>query len=129
MGQFGIGVKAIIMDGSRMLLIKRSNRYADSGGIWDIPGGRLNFGEEPEDGLRREVREETGLEIEIKRILDASTIFLDDKTHIVRLTYLCTSTDTVVRLSDEHTEAKWIKPSEIDFELKDRLIGKALGRL
>ena len=130
MGKFYVGVKAIIKNSDKILLIKRSDKYkADSiQGIWDIPGGRINFGEEPIDGLKREIYEETGLELdEIKQILDASTIFIDEERHIVRITYLCTVKSSEVNISEEHTDMMWIEPSKIDFKLKDHLIEKVIN--
>jgi 8-oxo-dGTP diphosphatase len=55
---------ALIVDGDRVLLSERGiNPYR---GDWDIPGGFLEAGEDPADGVRREVREETGLEVELE---------------------------------------------------------------
>ncbi len=129
MHQF-IGVKAIIENNGEILLIRRSEKYRKDNidGIWDIPGGRINFGEEPIEGLKRELLEETGLEInEVKRILDASTVFKDDETHIVRITYLCTVKNQRLKLSGEHTESLWVEPKKINFQLKDKLIEKCIN--
>ena len=129
MKDFQIGVKALIVDNGNILLMKRSKKYhgASLEGVLDIPGGRINFGEEPIDGLRREIKEETGMELDnIKRILDASTIFKDEKRHIVRITYLCSVKDTNVVMSEEHTEIQWTPLEKIDFEFKDKLIGKCV---
>ena len=53
---------ALVEDGSRVLLARRAGEPFE--GRWDIPGGFLDEGEHPLDGLRRELREETGLEVE-----------------------------------------------------------------
>ncbi len=127
-----MGVKAVINNDGKILFIKRSDKYKEDNihGIWDIPGGRINYGEEPIDGLRRELLEETGLELDqVKQILDASTIYKDDEKHIVRITYLCTVKDIQINMSEEHTELMWIHPNEIDFKLKDHLIEKVVQRL
>lgn len=63
---------ALIMSGGKVLLGKRKINPAK--GAWDIPGGFLELGEHPEDGLRREIREELGVEIKIKKLLG---IFMD----------------------------------------------------
>jgi NAD+ diphosphatase len=55
-------VGALIEDGERVLLARRAKEPFM--GLWDIPGGFLEEGEHPHDGLRRELREETGLEVE-----------------------------------------------------------------
>jgi 8-oxo-dGTP diphosphatase len=56
---------ALCVDNGRLLLARRAHPPFE--GFWDIPGGFLNEGEDPLDGLRRELKEETGLEIEPQR--------------------------------------------------------------
>jgi NAD+ diphosphatase len=54
------GAKCIVTRGDEILLVRHT--YGDRR-RWDVPGGRLHRGEDPADGARREVREETGLEV------------------------------------------------------------------
>jgi ADP-ribose pyrophosphatase YjhB (NUDIX family) len=58
---------ALCVDNGRVLLARRAHPPFE--GFWDIPGGFLDEGEGPLDGLRRELREETGLEVEPQRFL------------------------------------------------------------
>jgi 8-oxo-dGTP diphosphatase len=58
---------ALCVDNGRVLLARRAHPPFE--GFWDIPGGFLNEGEHPLDGLRRELKEETGLEVEPQRFL------------------------------------------------------------
>ena len=60
---------AVVEDGDRVLLVRRAKEPFK--GRWDIPGGFLEEGEHPLDGLRRELREETGLEVEPLEFLGA----------------------------------------------------------
>jgi 8-oxo-dGTP diphosphatase len=60
---------ALCVDDGRVLLARRS--HAPFEGYWDIPGGFLDEGEDPLDGLRRELKEETGLDVEPERFLGA----------------------------------------------------------
>lgn len=127
-----IGVKAIILKGNKILLIKRSDRYRKDGftGAWDIPGGRIDFGEEPIDGLVREVKEETGLNItRVIKPLDARTVYNDGENHIVRITYLCNAGKNGIKLSDEHTEAKWMGMSDLGIEFKDKELKAVIEKL
>ena len=52
-----------------MLLARVSSTGFSAAGTWTLPGGGIDHGEHPEDSLRREVHEETGLTIEVRRIL------------------------------------------------------------
>lgn len=82
-------------------------------GEWDIPGGGLDYGETPENGLKREILEETGLEIEIIKTLTVSTYFMGEIQRI-DITFLCRAVDeTKLNLSFEHTDFKWVKPEEV----------------
>jgi len=61
--RFFFAVKALIPDGDLILIVRRSERARGHHGLWELPGGRLEFGETPEEAIVREVREEAGLEI------------------------------------------------------------------
>ncbi len=58
-------------DEKKIFMLKTENGY------WDLPGGHLEFGETPEEGLLREVKEEIGVETQIKRLSSIFTIILD----------------------------------------------------
>jgi len=125
-----IGVKAIIERDNKVLLIKRSRIYGDLSHSWDIPGGRINFGEDPIDGLKREIAEETGLNLkEVHQILDASTVFQNEQKHIVRLTFLCSIEEGSINLSEEHTEIEWCPIATItQRQFKDKLLQKTIEK-
>ncbi len=126
-----IGVKAIIEKDNKILLLKRSEKYEHLTDEWDIPGGRINFGEEPEEGLKREIEEETGLALEeIKEILDVSTVFKNEEKQIVRITYLCTVKEGKDNISNEHTEMQWLEKEEIkELEFKDKILKKIMEKI
>ncbi len=106
-------VSAIILDEDDQILFLRRSKTDDfMPGSWDIPGGGLDYGEEPEAGLRREVMEETGLKIEILEILTVSTYFMGEVQRI-EITYLCNAIDEHrLKLSSEHTDYAWIWAGE-----------------
>ena len=60
---FRIAVKAFIVHNNKLLVVKRAKDEVQMPNIWELPGGRLNPGEDPFIGIIREVREETGLYI------------------------------------------------------------------
>src|SRR5258705_8423293 len=63
-----LGVGAIIIEGERVLLVERGREPLK--GYWSLPGGVLETGEKLADGIRREVLEETGLEIELVSLVE-----------------------------------------------------------
>ena len=65
MSAFKVAFKAIIRKDNKILAIKRSTKEEVFEKLWDIPGGRMNFGEMPKEALIREIHEETGLEVNI----------------------------------------------------------------
>lgn len=61
-------VKGIVCCRGRILLLKRSDFETTGAGEWEFPGGRIKFGESPENALEREIYEETGLNVKVKKI-------------------------------------------------------------
>ncbi|PIT93075.1 MAG: hypothetical protein COU06_01950 [Candidatus Harrisonbacteria bacterium CG10_big_fil_rev_8_21_14_0_10_38_8] len=84
-------------------------------GKWLLPGGKINSGESSMDGLKRELKEETGIkDFEVERILDISTWIGDNEgTYIV--TFLINISDIPdINLSEEHSEYAWSGLNELD---------------
>jgi 8-oxo-dGTP diphosphatase len=102
-------ISAIILDDDDQILFLRRSRNDDfMPGSWDIPGGGLDYGEEPEEGLKREIMEETGLQIEIIKILTVSTYFMGEAQRI-DVTFLCRAIDSHrLKLSSEHDYYEWV---------------------
>lgn len=96
------------------MLLRSAVKYPDAGAKWEIGGGRINPGTPLLENLKREVMEETGLEITGEpKLITAQDIFSKVKNkHIVRLTYIGFA-DGEVKLSDEHTEYKWLSKEEL----------------
>jgi 8-oxo-dGTP diphosphatase len=94
---FRVAAKAFIVDGERLLIIKRSSKDIQMPGIWEIPGGRLDLGEDPKEGLKREAKEETGLDIEVLTPLDVKHFTRDDKQTITMLIFLCRALNKEVK--------------------------------
>jgi 8-oxo-dGTP diphosphatase len=103
----GIAVKAYIVARGRLFIVKRIPDDVHYAGKWDIPGGRLAEGEDPFDGLKRETREETGLEVEILLPIDVQHFTRDDGQKITMIIFLCRPLTDKVALSKEHTEYRW----------------------
>ena len=86
-----MAVYGICLDPSGRVLLVRAAAYLTVAGDWFLPGGGIDHGEDPATALRRELREETGLEVEVGALLGAlSDVFtLPDGTdlHTVRLVH------------------------------------------
>jgi mutator protein MutT len=90
-----IGVGAVILDGARVLLVRRA--HAPLKGEWSLPGGAVELGETLAEALVREVREETGLEIRVGpvvEVVDRVHRTGDGRVeyHFVIVDYLCAPT-------------------------------------
>ena len=84
---YQVAVGAMIFnDQGQLLLCEHTYRRLHP---WGLPGGDLKFGEDPVDGVRREILEETGLSVQDARLLLAES---SREIHQVTLTYLCTGT-------------------------------------
>ena len=105
---FRIAVKSFIVKDNNVLLLKRRPNDPHKAGKWDIPGGRLELGEDPFTGIKRETKEETDLDIDIHMPLDIHHFTRDDGQKITMVTFLCKPITNYVILSKEHTEHLWI---------------------
>ena len=110
MENFRIAVKSFIVDNEgKLLLIRREDKDPHTPGVWEIPGGRLDLGEDPFEGLKRETKEETGVDIEVLNPLRVHHFTRDDDQKITMITFLCKPLSNSVVLSKEHTDIHgWI---------------------
>ncbi len=101
-------VKSFIVNNNQLLLIKRADDDVHRPGIWEIPGGRLDKDENMIDGLVRETKEETNLDIEIIKELNKQHFIRDDGDPIDMTIFLCKPISSKVCLSKEHSDFKWV---------------------
>ena len=108
MGDFGLAVKCFIVDEEdRVLIIKRRLDDCHYPGACEIPGGRLDPGENPFTGAKRETKEETGLDIEVLDPLKVHHFTRQDGQEITSISFLCQPLSHDVRLSKEHIDHSW----------------------
>lgn len=99
----------VVRDDSRVLVIKR-----DDNGQWEAPGGVLELDESFEAGVRREVLEETGLEVTVERI----TGVYKNLTHgIVALVYRCRPAGGEPHATEEAREIRWMTKEEVQIAM------------
>ena len=109
MDAFATAVKAFIVDNEgQLLIVKRADDDPHRPGMWEIPGGRLNPGEDPSLGLRREVKEETNLLVEVLDPLAVSHFAREDKQIVTLITFVCKPISGKVKISEEHSDYKWV---------------------
>jgi len=124
--QFTVTAGAVITDRAGRVLLLQHRFRAGSG--WGIPGGFLKFGEQPEDALRRELREEIALEIRELRIAFVRSLQRYNQVEII----FCCSTENQPHLQNhEISQAAWFAPDAFPPELSDdqrELIQRALDR-
>lgn len=106
-------VKGIILYNRKMLLLRRSLQEDIDPGIWEGVGGKLEFGETMQKALRREVREEAGLSVEVGELLYATTFFTNPSRQVFLWTYACTADSGEVFLSEEHIDYCWAGREEV----------------
>lgn len=126
MKKWQVCVCGVLKDNNKILLIKRSLQDEKMPGVWEMPSGKLEFGELLEEGLNREVFEETGIDIsgEERKIIGISEYKsenLDNVKYSVQINYLIEVNNCIVKLSDEHIDYDWvgINDERIDEFLSD----------
>jgi ADP-ribose pyrophosphatase YjhB (NUDIX family) len=110
------GVGALIVDGDRILLVERGREPLK--GYWSLPGGAVETGELLEDALRREVREETGLEIDVLHLIEVFERIMPGENgrteyHYILLDYICRATGGVLAAADDASRVQWFTEAEI----------------
>jgi 8-oxo-dGTP diphosphatase len=110
-------VGAVVIDGGRVLLIKR--KYPPKKGKWAIPGGSVNLGETLQTAAEREIREETGLTIEAKQPIYTFDLIEHDSEgrilfHFVIVDLHAEYISGEPYPADDVIEARWFGPGEIE---------------
>ncbi len=113
-----VSVRAVIQNThGEVLTVQRSSDHD-----WELPGGRLSWDEPPREGLHREIREETGLRVEIAEIVKANSWISTAGDGRFAVHYYCETTDNGVTLSDEHVDSEWVLPEQAEQLLCDSQI-------
>lgn len=100
------GVAAIIIEDGAVLLTKRGG--SERAGLWDIPGGFVEYDEDIRDALIREILEETGLVIEVGRVYDVrSNFFHDTQRHSVGVWFLARRLGGTLGAADDVVDTRF----------------------
>jgi len=113
-----VGAGALIVHGKKLVLVKRGVQPGK--GKWSIPGGAVELGENVRDAVRREVKEETGLDIEMveDRPMDVvDNILTDDegrlRFHYVLLQFLAQPGNDVLKPAGDVVDARWVALKDV----------------
>lgn len=112
MNKIGVSQKAIIFNKGKILTIRRTKTAPSRPLHWDLPGGDLDFGEDARKGIRREIKEETGVQIKDLRVMDVISGFNDKDEFWVTVCYIAKPKASHVTISHEHDDFRWVTPDE-----------------
>lgn len=111
-----VGVKALLKnpEGKFLLLRRSSEKYPEVGAKWDIVGGRIEPGTPLLDNLKREIREETKLELKDEpKLIAAQDILKVPGRHVVRLTFVGEISGEPRLTNMDHSEFSWFTLEEL----------------
>ena len=129
-----VGVGGVVIHEGRALLIKRGSEPLKD--QWSIPGGTLELGESIQEGVRRELLEETGIEVRVGELIEVfDRIFRDAagkiQYHFVIVDYLCEKISGEAHAASDVTDVAWVREEDLwNYKLTEaatRVIRKAFA--
>lgn len=104
-----VGVGAVVVDEGRILLVQRSR---DPGaGLWAVPGGKVRRGETMREAVRREVAEETGLDVVVGDVVWVGEV-IDAGHHLVLVDFAAALVGGSLVAGDDAGDARWVPLGE-----------------
>jgi 8-oxo-dGTP diphosphatase len=112
-----VGVGAVVLDGDRVLLVRRGGQ--PSAGKWSLPGGLVELGETIEDAIRRELREECGLDVTLGGVAGVIDRVVRDEEgrvryHYVLVDFLAHPVSSEVVAGSDAAEARWLPIERVE---------------
>ena len=105
-----VGVGAVVFDEEgRILLIERGRDPRK--GLWAVPGGKVEHGEGMREAVRREVAEETGLDIDVGDVIWVGEV-IEDEFHLVIIDFSATVVGGELSPADDAADARWVSLEE-----------------
>ena len=114
---FAVAVKAVIVKEGKVLVLSRSQEemeysYMNNHQKWDLPGGGVHFFEHCQEGLVREINEETELDVFVGEPISLFDV-IKNHIHLCIFTYVCFWRAGEVSLSREHDSYQWLSADEV----------------
>jgi 8-oxo-dGTP diphosphatase len=129
-----VGVGGVVVQDGRALIVKRAHEPRK--GEWSLPGGTVELGETLVEAVKREIREETGLDVEVGEVVEVFDRVhrLEDRIryHFVIIDYLCHPIGGTLQAGDDAEDVAWVSSYEIERygvnEFATRVIRRGLAR-
>ncbi|MBS3176122.1 NUDIX domain-containing protein [Candidatus Woesearchaeota archaeon] len=113
-----VAVSGFIFRDGKALILRRGKEEHFLPGYWELPGGKLEFGEDPHDGVLREVKEEACIDCEVVTIYDCwhyMMLYHDKETQFIELTFILNmKKDKPVIPGDGMDDYRWVTLEELD---------------
>lgn len=123
-------VGAVILNAKNEVLLLKSNKWR---GRYVIPGGHIELGEDMEDALRREIKEETNLSVHTVRLLGLQQCIYDEafarRKHFIFIDFVCRTEEDDVILNEESEGYGWVPLEKVDDFNLEPFTKKLLGEL
>jgi ADP-ribose pyrophosphatase YjhB (NUDIX family) len=111
--KMNVAQKAVILNSEgKLLALRRSSTDPHRPLTWDLPGGDLEIGEDPREGMLREIREEAAIEVKNLQLLDVIGRYNSRKEWWIGISYKADAVTTDVVLSFEHDQFEWLTKEE-----------------
>lgn len=104
-----IGQKAIVLNKKNQILLLQRSEKSGNGGKWSLPGGALEFQEDPFDSIKREIEEETQLKVSKLKPFSVRSYLTQANDFVVVMGYSCFAYGETVVLNWEHDDYKWLE--------------------
>jgi 8-oxo-dGTP diphosphatase len=106
----------VVIAGDRTLLVRRGSAPLE--GQWSIPGGMLELGESIEEGVRRELSEETGVQVRVRELIEVFERIIPGeggriRYHFVIVDYLCELISGEARAASDVSDVAWVREEEL----------------
>jgi 8-oxo-dGTP diphosphatase len=113
-GKFLVGVSAIIERDTAILLLQRSATKDHGAGEWEFVSGRVESGESALEAVKREIAEETSLQVEVLFPFDTFSFLRGEaKEELIGITFLCRYVGGELQLTEEHGQGQWVSTEQV----------------